>query len=1032
MPRLTLLDDVTWDGRPLPGGRVVDLLAALALLGRRGGSDADLVGRLWDAPPAGGAKALQVVVTRARTATAPGSVLRTAAGYRFADDVAVDAWLLDELIAGAPTTADRDLPALLDRAPQIGPADGEGPLPLLRRHASRHRVALELVVGAACSRLGRHEAALDLLQGHDPGDEAVLEPMLRSVAAVHGTAAALDRYEKLRTQLADRLGVDPSPALRDLHAELLAADAPVRTGVVAPRTTMLGRDADLAAVRAALATSRVVTVLGAGGLGKTTLAQTVARTSALPVVHVVPLVAVVDPDHVVGAVAAALGARESVSERRDRTEVRSALNGRIAAQLTGPPTLLVLDNCEQVVDAVADLVGQLVAAVPKLTVLATSRSPLQLASERIVPLGALSDADAAELFRSRAEAVRPGVELPDAAVREIVTRLDGVPLALELAAAQIRRRSVAEIVAGLDARFDLLRGGLRDVPDRHRTLLAVIDWSWQLLDPVVQGALGRFSVFQNAFGRASARSVLGAGSDDALDTLVDHSLLLFDETDGAVRFRMLETVREFGAGRLAATGDTDAARRAVRDWAVDLIAREEPFLGTGAEIAAVRRLLPDLPELAEVLRRALADRDVATALAVGPALGELWLLRGDRSRIGALVEIGHLIAQQPEHEAAQEDPARAALSMAILAESFLAGEPATATRARLAELGPGDRPVIAGAVRVALVPLDDNHSPALAGLLEIAHGEDAESARQAWLWATFVLENQGDFAGAVEASRRAVALMGPDPAASAVAMMLSVQAQLLANQGETDAAVEPARQALSLFERLRSDEDAAEMQALLAMIELTRGRIDAVRRQVADWPETGLGGGASGSILPRWVLAELALREGDSRTGLAGYLSVLADADSWFPPQEGMSFSPWTIGALMAATTAHARWTTDPSSCRWLYDRAVVTAQGLLDQPRLDFPLTGSLAFSIAAWNLLVLDEIPDAVLTLLALARRFGHGLALPTWPWADAESHVVQRRPDRWQEIADRIGAVPLTQLREELGRALAQLNGSHILRA
>lgn len=1036
VPRLTLLDDPGWDGHPLPAGRVLDLLAVLVAAGPRGAADAELVDRLWDVPPAGGTKALQVVVTRSRSATGTDAVVRTSTGYRLGDGVEVDAWELRDTLATAVELLERSpaqVPPLLARSRPVGPSGGDSPLDEVRRRAAHQRADLEVAVGCAWSRLGHHTEALDLLDGRTLADERAVAALLRSVAAVHGTPAALDRFEAMRAELSERLGVDPSTGLRDVQAELLAADDPVRTGVEAPRTALLGRDGDLAEVRAALTTSRVVTVLGAGGLGKTTLAQTIARTATVPVVHVVPLVSVVDGADVVAAVADALGVRETVSERRDRSLAHTVMAGRIAVQLTGPPTLLVLDNCEQVVAAVADLVGHLVAAVPRLTVLATSRNPLQIAAERVVPLAALTTGSAMELFRSRAAAVRPGVELPAAAVQEIVTRLDGVPLAIELAAAQVRLRSVVEIAAGLDARFELLRGGLRDVPDRHRTLQAVIDWSWQLLDERAQWALGRLSAFRSPFGRVAAAAVLvdARTADDALDALVDHSLLLVVEIDGVVRFRMLETVREFGMQRLKATDDNGPAQDAIRDWAVDLVDRERPALGTAAEVSAVLRLIPELPELAEVLRRAVADSDLATVLALGHVLGELWIMRGDRTRVGSLVAVGLLVVERADEVTADQlDAARNTLAMAILAESFLAGESAVSVRECLARWGPGENPSTAASVRVALVPLDENRTPDLAELLELARGQDVETARLAWQWSTFILENLGDYDGAIEAAGNALRLLPPEAAASSVAMLKSVQAQLLTHLGRAEEATVVARQALSLFVELRSDEDAAEMQALLAMIDLAAGRLEPVRRAVASWPAEGLGGSTSGAILPRWVRAELAVRDGDIDGGLAGFLAVLADADSWFPLQEDdLGASPWSVGALMAATTAHARWKAEPE---WLYTRSVATAQALLVKPRLDYPLLGSLVFGIVAWNLLVLEDFSEPVLVLLALSRRFGHGLTLPTWPYREAETLVAARHPELWAAVELRLATVEQAQLRAELVRVLAQLGNSHILRA
>ncbi|MFD7078344.1 ATP-binding protein, partial [Nocardioides sp. NPDC059952] len=402
MTTLSVLDEVTWAGAPVAGERTRALLRALVDAGPRGASEAALVEEIWgrDDIPANPAKALQVVVSRARTATDAGAIERTPRGYRLGLRAAeVDAWSL---------------------RPEA-----------LRLAAERHYAeALPLL-----ERLVRIES-----------DEDVTEAVLRAVAAVHGVPAALERFEAYRTGLADGLGVDPSPRLRAVHAELLARDRPVRSGLRHDADVLIGREQDAAEVSALLKSSRVVTILGPGGLGKTSLAQVIAHGAEQPVVHFVELVGVTAPEDLVSEVGSALGVRDSVAHRDRLTpEQRADVRSRIAQQLDGAPTLLVLDNCEHIVAAVADLAAFLVATVRDLTVLATSRSPLAIGAERVYPLGRLGTYDGSELFRRRAVAARPGVHLEESRVDEIVTRLDGLPLAIELAAVKVRAMSVDDI-----------------------------------------------------------------------------------------------------------------------------------------------------------------------------------------------------------------------------------------------------------------------------------------------------------------------------------------------------------------------------------------------------------------------------------------------------------------------------------------------------------------------------------------------------------------------------------------------------------
>ena len=563
---LTLLDGVSWRGQPVPGDRVAALLAALAAR-PEGLTDGRLIDLIWaDDEPANPTKALQVLVSRIRTALGPDCVVRYDGGYRLAvppDDV--DALLLRRLCREAGAALDAgDAARAVDLAEQAAALDvseatsDRGPLAELRLDAAHDRRRVGRVLGLALAAAGRDQDALAHLEpAHAAAvhDVPVTAALLRSVAATAGPAAALERYEEYRADLADRLGVDPDPSLQRLHRELLAADSPVRDGVHFEPDTLLGREGDLDELRAAVRRSRLVSVVGPGGLGKTRVAHVLAREATQPRVYFVELVGVTSGDDVLAEVGAALGVRGSVTGRRTLTPAQlSDVRSRIAAELDTAPTLLVLDNCEHVLESVASLVALLLVTTRDLHVLTTSRAPLGLSAEQVVTLRQLAPDDASALFVQRARAARADVDLPADAVADVVARLDGLPLAIELAAARMRTMSVEEVRRRLDDLFDLLRTRDRSAPERHRTLAAVIEWSWDLLDPGAQEAMARLSVFHDGFTRDTAVAVLGAGGADLVETLAEQSLVTVGEVDGSTRFRMLETVREFAADRLNVAG----------------------------------------------------------------------------------------------------------------------------------------------------------------------------------------------------------------------------------------------------------------------------------------------------------------------------------------------------------------------------------------------------------------------------------------------------------------------------------------------
>ncbi|MCS5732966.1 AfsR/SARP family transcriptional regulator [Herbiconiux daphne] len=528
----------------------------------------------------------------------------------------------------------------VDHGPRSADAASGGPVDMTTDDATRTRATPTPDAGSA--------------RGNDGGQE----PLLGSRGAP--STDAVTRHETLASD-----GRAAAPPARE------GAPAPARPGAGAPRraavargiraapNALIGRDGAVAEIERLMAGARVTTILGPGGLGKTRVAHEVAARalSWFGAVIVVELASVRSADDVIFGLASALGIREVASTKRIGDQVvRADLRTRVVARLAEAPTLLVLDNCEHVIDAAAEWSASLTAELPALTVLTTSRTPLAISSERVfalAPLGAtdaatapeaLADDPAVRLFLDRATAARPGAQLPLDAVARLCARLDGLPLAIELAAARIRSMPLDEVERRLSNRFALLAGGDRSAPERHRTLLAVIEWSWNLLATDEQLALARLSEFADGFSADAAQAVTGGGSSpsgtgadpdvtDLLDALVAQSLVTLRETASGVRYRMLETVREFGQLQLDRAGTRMEVRDALFAWAVEFSARLQPQMDGRRQVATFAAIAVEEVNLIDVLRRAIDAERPDVVVSVFGLLGYYWTLRSAHSEV---------------------------------------------------------------------------------------------------------------------------------------------------------------------------------------------------------------------------------------------------------------------------------------------------------------------------------------------------------------------------------------------------------------
>ncbi|QWB21261.1 MULTISPECIES: BTAD domain-containing putative transcriptional regulator [Streptomyces] len=917
---LTLLPRVSYRGQEVTAPRLRGLLALLAGDLRTGCSTERLVAGLWpDALPERPGKALQVLVSRARAQLGADVIAGTPTGYRLtlAEDQVDSSALLRHAAAGADraragdhagslAAAEAGLALWEGTADQGG--DSDDPVAALRTDRAPVRATLVRARALALARLGRHaEAAgpLAAVASERPRDEEVLAELLRAEAATAGPSAALTRYEAYRRELRDELGTDPGAGLKAVQRELLRGEAPaVRHGVPHEPNPLLGRDEDIAAVERLLSASRAVTVAGPGGLGKTRLAHAVSRRAEQRVVYFVPLAGVTADADVTAEVASALGAGEG--------RPGAALSGHdpvsgILGVLGPGPALLVLDNCEQIVRGAADLVQALVSASKDLRVLVTSRAPLGLTSEAVYALPELGLATSVELFTQRARAARPGVHLPPDAVAELCRQLDGLPLAVELAAARVRVLSVPDIARRLGDRFALLRGGVRSVPERHRTLHAVVDWSWNLLDEEARAALRLLSVFPGGFTGEAADQVLGEDALFLLEQLADQSLLTVADTPAGVRFRMLETVREFSAARRAEAGEDEEAVRRFLVWARDFgVAHHDWFFGSGP-LSAWERIRAEQDNLVSALRHALARTDGPTIAALTAVLTALWSTGSNFTRLTTLAaDTGPPLSHyHPEPEYVEVARSAAVLSTATLFMGY--GPHVVRQLVTLRRLPPAPPDTLVRAIAVVLGAVPEMRPPDYEVLRQLCDSEQPLLAGIAECVATYVWEYEHDIDRAHASARRIIAALAPvdNPFLQVIGHARLGELCLRTERG--DAAYEHLKAALEALPRLGDEHDSLGIRSGLVLACLHRGDPDEAEywlRQAEghnaqlqdDFHSPGLGG-----------RAEIALARGLTEVGLGLWRSAVEGMAEAGPMHSGDPFlDRWVLQIQSAAVTAHA------------------------------------------------------------------------------------------------------------------------------
>ena len=908
------------------GARLRGLIARLALAGGQPVSTGALADAVWDcAPPADVANALQTLVSRARRALGgAGTVEQSAAGYRLAvepDDV--DALRFERLFAEGAVAEALALwrgPALADAGDFAEPFTRR--LEELRLEARVTFLTGEIDAGRAAARAGELEA----LAAEHPLHEQLTGLLMRALTAAGRQADALAAYEALRNRLADELGIDPGLPLRVVHLEVLRGEIAVapaprdraRTNLRAQLTSFVGRQDEVVRVRQALDRYRLVTLVGPGGAGKTRLAAEVAAGVRDAAAGGVPdgiwlaeLASVTDAADVPQAVLGSVGLRESrlLPDGTGRVTSRDART-RLLEGLADAHALLVLDNCEHLIDACAHLADALLAHSPRLRIVATSREPLGITGESLFVVPPLDTDPAVRLFADRAAAVSPAFTLDGGSrplVTDIVRRLDGLPLAIELAAARLRTLPLPEISQRLTDRFRLLTGGSRTALPRHRTLRAVVEWSWELLTPAERLLAERFSVFPAGATPDSVAKVCAFGDlaaaeiDELLSSLVDKSLLqpLADGT----RLRMLETIREYGAERLAGRGEAGELRRRHARHYTTLMREAAPKLLTRDQLSWVTRLRADRDNVLAALRYWCEAGEADNALGLAVSLSIMALLLGSDTDMAewtgealavpggadpglrVIAEAVHVLTSVMDPQGGQREGT----------------DPGLVERLDALDI---EKYPLAGLLRPVFAVFTKNDERVREYIDQARAGQGEWTAAAAWMMAASLAENEGNLAemrsAAAEGVRRFRALGERWGLSNALRTMGNV----LLLDGDLSGAELAYDEAGRLLSELEHREDLSQVKLRLAEIAARRGDLAGARELSASARSVAE---SSGSAIDRgvaaawWAASEVGWGEIDAaRPLLEAAEGHLARFSPGHPAREHMEAMVAATGALIA------------------------------------------------------------------------------------------------------------------------------------
>ncbi|HEX8006817.1 MAG TPA: BTAD domain-containing putative transcriptional regulator, partial [Trebonia sp.] len=882
-----------------------------------------------------------------------GVIESSPAGYRLAvrpeqvDAIAFEAAARaggQALAAGDAARAARELrealaawrgPALADVADEEFAIAQAARLEELRASATLDRIEADLLTGEPGPGL---IGELREITAATPLAERPRALLMRALSAAGRQADALAVYHEVRELLADRLGVDPSARLEQIYLQILRQSSgacsafPERSVVppqAAPRlssglTSFVGRDEDVSDVLKKLAEERLVTLTGPGGVGKTRLAAEVLARLRSPVCFA-ELAPVTQPAEVPYAVLDAMGIGERRIARMTGEAGPAAPLDRLRDTLSGRDMVIVLDNCEHVVDVAAGLAERLLADCPRVRILATSREPLRIDGETLwvvsplpVPPDAPPPADTAplaatdisemwrypavQLLRDRAAAVLPGFELNEAnaaAIAGVCRVLDGMPLAIELAAVWLRTLTPAQLAERLADRFALLTSGSRTALPRHQTLRAVVDWSWDLLSGPERVLARRLAIFPAGAALAAAEQVC---ADDllprsailpALSGLVSKSILTAAEEPGGFgpratsgpRYRMLETVRAYGLERLAEGGESDRFRNAMAGYYLDFAETADPRLRTADQVRWFRQLSTEQDNLHAALRWAIALRDSQTALRLVRALGYYWMQRGGGE--GATLAREVLALDPPQAMTLRIAEARVICALLAAGWSWdidsVRGQlnEALACLGRWADSYPSFHP-IAALVEPTITLYDGDYERSLAQIDRYVAVDDPWLRAMALLYRASYSSTLGRLDAATEADcAAALAEFRKLGEKWGTAITLTQLAEFAEIRADHTAAIAELTEAAALGGELGTWGDLSYIDARLAIIRARAGDLAHARAELDRAERAAAERGGRGDI-DRWIAfmrAELTWREGDLGAAAECCIATLASIE---------------------------------------------------------------------------------------------------------------------------------------------------------